>query len=90
MTTKRIAIILMGKVQGVGFRYSSRTAANRLNLTGFSRNEDDGSVYIEIEGSEENIEEFLKWCRHGPANAVVESINYKESELAGYTEFVIY
>ncbi len=47
-----------GYVQGVGFRYTARHAAQRLGLTGFVRNEDDGTVTVELQGDASAIELF--------------------------------
>jgi len=53
-------MIVSGIVQGVGYRYTVRTIANRLNLTGSVRNLDNGNVEIEVQGKKEEIDEFLK------------------------------
>ena len=49
-----------GIVQGVGFRFTAAMAAESLNLTGWIRNEDDGSVTMEIQGKDYEIDEVLK------------------------------
>ena len=49
-------IVFYGWVQGVGFRYRARHAANLYGCTGWCRNEWDGSVTMEIQGEEENID----------------------------------
>jgi acylphosphatase len=59
-------IKIFGQVQGVFFRGSAKQKAQDLGITGFVRNV-LGAVYIEAEGSEEALEQFLGWCRHGPA-----------------------
>ena len=41
---------ITGQVQGVGFRYRARYAAQTLDLTGWVQNEDDGSVTLEVQG----------------------------------------
>ena len=51
--------IFYGRVQGVGFRYRAYYAARENNVTGWVRNEYDGSVEMEAEGSPENIENML-------------------------------
>lgn len=47
---QRLAIIFEGQVQGVGFRYNTRQVAERFDLTGWVRNEPDGTVRLEIQG----------------------------------------
>jgi len=44
-----------GQVQGVGFRYRARYAAQTLELTGWVENEDDGSVTLEVQGDPEKF-----------------------------------
>ena len=48
-------IIFYGSVQGVGFRFRARNAAKLYGCTGWVRNEPDGTVAMEIQGSEEQI-----------------------------------
>ena len=52
-------IIFRGRVQGVGFRYHSTYKAENLGLTGWVRNCYDGSVEMEVQGSEVSIREML-------------------------------
>lgn len=56
----RYLIIFEGIVQGVGFRYTAYSIANKYNLTGVVRNLDNGNVEIQIQGNEDNINAFLK------------------------------
>ncbi len=48
-----------GRVQGVGFRYKATYAARTLGLTGWVRNEYDGSVSMEVQGREEYIDSLI-------------------------------
>ena len=52
-------IVFFGRVQGVGFRYNARYAASLYGCTGWVRNEWDGSVTMEIQGPEEQIDKVL-------------------------------
>ena len=49
-----------GIVQGVGFRYTAAMTAESLNMTGWVRNEYDGSVTMELQGTQVEIDEVLK------------------------------
>lgn len=49
-----------GRVQGVGFRYKARMAAEGLRLTGWVRNLDDGRVECEVQGNDGDITRFIK------------------------------
>lgn len=55
-----------GLVQGVGFRYEARLTAMRLELTGWARNEYDGTVSVEVQGGENRVKEFLWEMREVP------------------------
>lgn len=52
-----------GLVQGVGFRWEAKMQANQLGLTGWARNESDGTVVVEIEGGADRIDQFLRTMR---------------------------
>ena len=84
---KHLNIKIYGLVQGVFFRANAKKQADKLNITGFARNEPDGSVYIEAEGEEHNLNEFLKWCNIGPSMANVEKVEASEDNLKNFKEF---
>lgn len=49
-----------GQVQGVGFRYRAHSIANELGLTGYVRNEYNGTVEAEVQGTAEAIAEYIR------------------------------
>ena len=61
----RKRIVFSGWVQGVGFRYRARHAADLLGATGWVRNEYDGSVTMEIQGTEEQIDDVILAIERG-------------------------
>ena len=61
----RQRIVFRGWVQGVGFRYRARHAANLYGCTGWVRNEWDGTVTMEIQGSRENIGRVIEAVERG-------------------------
>lgn len=67
----RMTVSVYGRVQGVGFRYFVRRAAAGLPISGWVRNESDGSVSIVAEGSVDDLNELLDAVRNGPAAADV-------------------
>ena len=69
-----VFIKVYGKVQGVFFRQSTAAAANELGITGFVLNADDGTVEITACASQEKLNEFIKWCHHGPERARVDKV----------------
>jgi acylphosphatase len=87
---KHLNIYIWGEVQGVFFRDSAMKKANELGLVGFVRNETDDSIYMEVEGEEEVLNEFLVWCGSGPPLAKVDKINQEESKLVGYDTFEVH
>ena len=62
---KRYRLRFYGMVQGVGFRYTAAHAAGMYRLTGYVRNEYDGSVTCEVQGREEDIDQFLITINRG-------------------------
>ena len=87
--TMRRHVIVSGQVQGVGFRYAAQAEATRLHLGGFARNLPNGTVEVEIEGAEESVVRMLDWLGSGPAWARVDSLDTREIEDRGETEFDI-
>lgn len=86
---KHVKLSIRGKVQGVWYRGSAQRKARELGLHGYVRNQPDGSVYAEAEGPEEQIDEWVRWCRVGPELARVEQLEVVEGECQGYDSFVI-
>lgn len=71
---KSVKISVRGKVQGVFFRASAKHQAKNLSLAGWCRNEADGSVLINIEGKEQDVNDFIDWCSLGPELSKVEEV----------------
>lgn len=57
--TVRRHYTISGRVQGVGFRYRARYAAQTLELTGWVENEDDGTVTLEVQGDPEKFAQLF-------------------------------
>ncbi len=86
---KHYNLKIYGLVQEVFFRESARNLAKRLGLTGWTKNELDGTVKIEIEGEEKSMKEFMAWCKKGPPGAEVKKVEVKEGQVKGYADFLI-
>lgn len=69
MDPVKITATVTGKVQGVGFRFSTKQAAVEVGVGGIVKNESDGSVYVEANGDQVAIEEFIERLRKGPSPA---------------------
>lgn len=72
LETSRVRVT--GKVQGVGFRFSTVRQAHELGVTGWVRNEDDGSVQAVLQGTADQIDQMLSWLQYGPPNARVDNV----------------
>lgn len=64
---KQIKMQVFGRVQGVGFRYMTKMVADRLHLSGYAKNLDDGSVEIMAEGKTEAINTFIEEVKASPS-----------------------
>ncbi len=83
MPLVRADIIVTGIVQGVYYRADTQRQAAALGLTGWVRNEMDGSVGIATEGEKETIDTLIEWCHEGPPGARVDRVEVKWSEPTG-------
>ncbi len=70
----RVRVRVVGLVQGVSYRKSAQAEATGLELSGWVRNEPDGSVTLEIEGTERIVDTMVQWCRQGPPGARVDDV----------------
>lgn len=77
-----------GAVQGVGFRYRAYHAANLYGVTGWVRNCGDGSVEMEAERTEENIDSMILTIEKGRF-VLIENMRVKEIPLIGSRSFEI-
>ncbi|MDE0178023.1 MAG: acylphosphatase [Gammaproteobacteria bacterium] len=74
-TTKRAHLLIAGRVQGVGFRYSTAIEAESLGLNGWVRNLPDGRVEVVAEGTQAAVARLIEWCRQGPRYAWVRNVD---------------
>ena len=86
---KHVSIHVVGMVQGVFFRASTKEKADEFSIKGTVRNNVDGSVSIEAEGEGENLELFIGWCKHGPKFANVDRCEVSEKPLQHFKNFAI-
>ncbi|MCL1813468.1 MAG: acylphosphatase [Treponema sp.] len=76
-----------GRVQGVGFRYSTVREAHRLRISGWVRNASNGDVEVWAEGPPEKLAAFLGWLRKGPQFSRIDSVDTVEKDCKGYYDF---
>jgi acylphosphatase len=72
--TTRLHALVSGRVQGVNFRYTTLQRAQALHLTGWVRNQPDGSVEVMAEGPQAGLEQLLEFLRNGPPHAGVTAV----------------
>jgi acylphosphatase len=86
-----LSATVIGRVQGVGFRWWVRSAADRLGLTGWVMNRDDErSLELVAEGSPGSLDQLEEMLRQGPPGAVVDRVEVSRSPASGgYERFQI-
>lgn len=75
-----IRAVVTGRVQGVGFRYSTQAMGQQLGLAGWVRNQPDGSVAVLAQGPAEAVARFLTYLDQGPRSARVVSVDIVTAE----------
>jgi acylphosphatase len=84
--SKRIGATVVGRVQGVGFRYFVRFEAARFGLTGWVCNLPDGNVELEAQGGATAVDAFLGEIAKGPPLAYVDEVKSFDMPLDGDEE----
>jgi acylphosphatase len=84
---KAVDVTVTGRVQGVSFRYYTEVEARRYGVTGWVRNEPDGSVAGHFEGDDADVDALVEWCRSGPPMAHVQHVAVREGHHDGHTSF---
>ncbi len=79
-----------GRVQGVGFRYYAQHTARSLGLTGWVRNEMDGTVSVVCEGDLPSLKRMAAWLEKGPPSAYVQHVEKRFKPYQGiYRTFTV-
>ena len=79
--TVALHVLVSGKVQGVGFRFSLAEQARALNIFGWCRNLPDGRVEAWLQGPTAGTEQILDWIRQGPAGCIVEDVQVENQAM---------
>jgi DNA ligase D-like protein (predicted 3'-phosphoesterase) len=87
--TRALRVRIGGTVQGVGLREATRSAAIRLGVLGWVRNEDDGTVAVHAEGPATAVDELVEILRDGPPGADVTELDLEEVRREGHEQFAI-
>jgi acylphosphatase len=86
---RRVRVVASGFVQAVGFRATARSRARSLEVSGWVRNNADGTVEAELEGPADRVDALVDWFRHGPRGARVDAVDVEPLEPTGAEGFVI-
>ncbi|RMF19699.1 MAG: acylphosphatase [Deltaproteobacteria bacterium] len=85
----RRRLMISGRVQGVWYRGSMATEAERLGAAGWVRNLPDGRVEAVVEGPPAIVDRMIEWCRKGPPAARVREVHIEEEAPEGLSDFRI-
>ena len=85
--TRKLHLIISGRVQGVWYRESMRQEALRLGVDGWVRNRADGTVEAVISGQAAHVEALLAWARTGPPLAQVSEVRCEPYDGAVAADF---
>ena len=80
---------IRGRVQGVGFRYFVERVAQELGITGWVRNDDDGSVEVYAVGHRAQLSELASRLHEGPRWAEVRGVDESEAPVERHSGFSI-
>lgn len=80
MTVRTVSARITGRVQGVGYRAWAQQQARALGLSGWVRNEPDGSVRALLHGPGDAVDAMLAACRDGPSAALVDEVDAAQSD----------
>jgi acylphosphatase len=86
---RAVTVKVTGRVQGVSFRWYAVQEAERLGVTGWVRNEPDGSVAAQVEGEDDAVDDMVAWCRRGPSYASVRDVAVTDTQPTGARRFEI-
>jgi len=84
-----VRALISGRVQGVGYRYSTVEKARELGVEGWVRNLPDGRVEALFAGDRAAVEQIVLWCHQGPTAAVVRQVNLEEADGLGIQGFTV-
>ncbi len=91
MDSKRIHLLVDGRVQGVYFRQGMMETAEKNNVLGWVRNLPNNKVEAILEGHDSNVDAVVEWARFGPAGAVVQELQVIEEKYVGeFSDFEIH
>ncbi len=82
-------LLIKGKVQGVFYRATARKIAEELGVKGWIKNTKDNNVELIITGTEEQVRQFIEWCKKGPTRAEVSDLIATTIDDKSFSDFRI-
>jgi acylphosphatase len=82
-------VVISGRVQGVFFREQTRRRADAAGVSGWVRNNEDGTVEAWFEGDEQDVAVLVDFARRGPSSAEVDDVEVEEVQPAGAQGFEV-
>jgi len=82
-------VLISGRVQGVGYRYSTREQAEALKVVGWVRNLPNGQVEALVVGDRTKVDQLLSWFHKGPPSAKVTAVEVEEQPAQPFESFEI-
>ncbi|MEK6820344.1 MAG: acylphosphatase [Nanoarchaeota archaeon] len=86
---KAVRVYIFGIVQGVLFRDFIKGRAEELNLKGYARNKEDGSVELWLEGDSSDVDKMVEVCKKGPKHAIIKRLDIVDENFQDMKEFKI-
>jgi acylphosphatase len=86
---RSVHLLVQGKVQAVFFRATAKDVAESLDLKGWVKNTPAGEVELMACGDTDKVQDFIDWCRKGPARAIVTKVQVTESEDQSFDSFKV-
>ena len=88
-TSDALRLVLFGQVQGVSLRNAICNKGRELPISGYVRNQDDGTVEVVMRGERRKVEEMIQFCKNSPGYAKVREVSiepiFEEGEEGGFT-----
>ncbi|MDQ6757168.1 MAG: acylphosphatase [Bacteroidota bacterium] len=84
-----IHLYIKGRVQGVFYRVTAKKVADKIGITGWIKNRKDDDVEAMATGTQEQLDEFIEWCRRGPEKAEVDEVILTPLTDSAFNNFII-
>ncbi len=82
-------LIIKGRVQGVFFRATSKEIADKTGVKGWVKNTPEGDVEAVVTGTEEDVQQFIQWCKKGPPGSKVTDVITSQHDETLFVDFSI-